>query len=139
MIHVEVRRIKQYVISNAGNSFRLKPCSLQEAPCCLSYAETRGGRAMESFLQTFIMPTPIMYYKSLPSHSASWSHYIQQHAFPFLTNKQTNKHFQKIVSKFTAQKPEHLKNVVNGCSLNSHTLQIPHTVVHKVDSLPDVQ
>lgn len=56
MIHVEVRRIKQYVISNAGNSFRLKPCSLQEAPCCLSYAETRGCRAIESFCRLLSCP-----------------------------------------------------------------------------------
>lgn len=39
------------------------------------------------FLQTFIMPTPIMYYKSLPSHSASWSHQYSTAHFSFSKNK----------------------------------------------------
>lgn len=39
------------------------------------------------FLQTFIMPTPIMYYKSLPSHSASWSHQYSTACFSFPKNK----------------------------------------------------
>lgn len=39
------------------------------------------------FFQTFIMPTLIMYYKSLPSHSASWSHQYSTACFSFPRNK----------------------------------------------------
>lgn len=39
------------------------------------------------FLQTFIMPTPITYYKSLPFHSASWGHQYSTAYFSFPKNK----------------------------------------------------
>ena len=39
------------------------------------------------FLQSFFMPTPIMYYKSLPSHSASCSHQYSTACFSFPKNK----------------------------------------------------
>lgn len=72
------------------------------------------------FFQTFIMPTPIMYYKSLPSHSASWSHQYSTACFSFPRNKLIYI-LKKMLTEFTAWKSECLRNGVNGCSVNAHT------------------
>lgn len=69
------------------------------------------------FLQTFIMPTPIMYYKSLPSHSASRSHQYSTACFSFPENKliYIGEKKKKNLRGFTAQKRDRLRNGVKGC------------------------
>lgn len=72
------------------------------------------------FFQTFIMPTPIMYYKSLPSHSASWSHQYSTACFSFPRNKliyikKKNADWVYCSEKWVSG------NGVSGCGVNSHT------------------
>lgn len=86
----------------------------------LKLCRDQGLQSNRIFLQTFIMPTPVMYYKSLSSHSASWSHQYSTACFSFPKNKLI---YIKKKKKNTARKSDHLRNVMNGCSLNSCTKQ----------------